>query len=56
VAWCELRDDFRAFRIDRIAELISTGRIFRPERGKTLGDFYRTVEVWERSPPMDQAV
>jgi predicted DNA-binding transcriptional regulator YafY len=56
VAWCELRDDFRAFRIDRIAELISTGRIFRPERGKTLGDFYRTVEVWERSPRMDQAV
>ena len=56
VAWCELRDDFRAFRIDRIAELTSTGRIFRPERGKTLSDFYRTVEVWERSPPMDQAV
>jgi predicted DNA-binding transcriptional regulator YafY len=56
VAWCELRDDFRAFRIDRIVELNSTGRIFRPERGKTLSDFYRTVEVWERSPPMDQAV
>ncbi|MGN6583979.1 MAG: helix-turn-helix transcriptional regulator [Rhizobiaceae bacterium] len=56
VAWCELRDDFRAFRIDRIAELIATGRIFRPERGKTLSDFYRTVEVWERSPRMDEAV
>jgi predicted DNA-binding transcriptional regulator YafY len=56
VAWCELRDDFRAFRIDRIVELSSTGRTFRPERGKTLSDFYRTVEVWERSPPMGQAV
>jgi predicted DNA-binding transcriptional regulator YafY len=55
VAWCELRDDFRAFRIDRIAAIASAGRIFRPERGKTLGDFYRTVEVWERSPPVDRA-
>ncbi len=39
VAWCELRDDFRMFRVDRIADLAETGR-FRPERGKTLRDFY----------------
>lgn len=26
VAWCELRDDFRAFRVDRIVELIQTDR------------------------------
>lgn len=45
VAWCELRDGFRAFRIDRIAAIEPAGRTFRPERGKQLADFYRTWEV-----------
>lgn len=45
VAWCELRDDFRAFRIDRIGSVTAAGRSFRPERGKQLVDYYRTVEV-----------
>jgi predicted DNA-binding transcriptional regulator YafY len=45
VAWCELRDDFRAFRLDRIADARPAGRNFRPERGKQLGDFYRCWEV-----------
>lgn len=40
VAWCELRDDFRAFRLDRIARE-TDGEPFRPERGKTLRDYYR---------------
>lgn len=39
VAWCELRDDFRMFRVDRIGHLSPEGR-FREERGKTLRDFY----------------
>ncbi|GAA4526760.1 YafY family protein [Chelativorans composti] len=47
VAWCELRDDFRTFRLDRIAELRETGRTFRPERGKQLSDFYRSMEKRE---------
>lgn len=45
VAWCEMRDDFRAFRIDRIVEIRDAGRTFRPERGKQLTDFYRRVEM-----------
>ena len=45
VAWCELREDFRAFRIDRISGIAQSGRVFRPERGKQLADFYRTMEV-----------
>ncbi len=45
VAWCELRDDFRMFRIDRIEALGETGRAFKPERGKTLADFYRSMEA-----------
>jgi predicted DNA-binding transcriptional regulator YafY len=44
VAWCELRDDFRSFRIDRIARVVVAGRTFRPERGKQLADFYRRME------------
>jgi len=44
VAWCEMRSDFRAFRIDRIASVVIAGRIFKPERGKQLADFYRAVE------------
>jgi len=44
VAWCELRDDFRMFRLDRIADVQNGGEPFRPERGKTLADFYRAME------------
>jgi len=44
VAWCELRDDFRMFRVDRIDAMSDAGTPFRPERGKTLADFYRTME------------
>jgi predicted DNA-binding transcriptional regulator YafY len=44
VAWCELRTDFRAFRVDRLTSVIPTERTFRPEKGKTLADFYRTME------------
>ncbi|MDH3262440.1 MAG: YafY family transcriptional regulator [Paracoccaceae bacterium] len=48
VAWCELREDFRVFRVDRMAEAETEGR-FRPEKGRTLRDFYaREVppEAW----------
>ncbi len=47
VAWCELRNDFRAFRIDRIHSAADTGQTFKLERGKTLRDFYRQLEVRE---------
>ncbi len=44
VGWCELREDFRMFRIDRMVDL-TTGAPFKPERGKTLRDFYRTEDM-----------
>ncbi len=44
VAWCELREDFRMFRLDRIAGMTETGDTFRPEPGTTLRDFYRKME------------
>ncbi len=44
VAWCELRDDFRMFRLDRFNAMRDTGDCFRHEPGKTLADFYRCME------------
>ncbi len=41
VAWCELREDFRMFRIDRIAGAEDVGT-FRPERDKTLSAFFQS--------------
>jgi len=42
VAWCELRRDFRMFRLDRMREVAEAGP-FRPERGQSLRDFYATL-------------
>ena len=39
VGWCELRNDFRMFRLDRIDDMEEIGP-FRPEKGQTLRDFY----------------
>ena len=38
IGWCELRGDFRMFRIDRIEGMERLER-FRPESGRTLKDF-----------------
>jgi len=38
-AWCELREDFRAFRLDRMQSLVLSEEKFRPERGRTLADY-----------------
>jgi predicted DNA-binding transcriptional regulator YafY len=46
-AWCELRDDFRSFRVDRIAELALQGETFEPEPGKTLEDFLERMATDE---------
>lgn len=39
VAWCEFREDFRMFRVDRISEQAELS-VFRPERDKSLQAFY----------------
>jgi predicted DNA-binding transcriptional regulator YafY len=44
VSWCELRDDFRSFRLDRMARLEILDEPFRPERGKTIQDFLKRDE------------
>jgi predicted DNA-binding transcriptional regulator YafY len=42
IAWCELRADFRVFRIDRIGEVEDAGP-FRHESGRTLRDYLRRL-------------
>ena len=44
VSWCELRADFRMFRVDRIVEM-REGERFAPERVKSLAAFYRQLEA-----------
>ncbi len=47
-AWCELREDFRTFRLDRIENFeVRTDR-FPPEPGKTLHDFLKRDQTWTR--------
>lgn len=43
IAWCELRNDFRMFRLDRMRSLAEAG-VFRHEPGRRLIDFYRGEE------------
>ncbi|RQP24186.1 helix-turn-helix transcriptional regulator [Piscinibacter terrae] len=44
-AWCEVREDFRSFRVDRIREVGVQDVRFRDEPGKTLADLFRVVEA-----------
>jgi predicted DNA-binding transcriptional regulator YafY len=39
-AWCELRQDFRNFRIDRIVTARSLRSTFPDEPGKRLADYF----------------
>ena len=48
VAWCELRNDFRTFRLDRM-HTVETGETFRAEPDKSLRAFYETLPP----PPPD---
>jgi predicted DNA-binding transcriptional regulator YafY len=42
--WCESRQDFRSFRLDRMATLqVEEVAPFREEAGKTLADYLRAV-------------
>lgn len=43
--WCELRNDFRAFRIDRIAELKETGDCFADNPNQNL-QAYLTTKIF----------
>ena len=44
-AWCETRNDFRNFRLDRMVGVTMTDRRFVEERGKSLNDFLRKMQA-----------
>jgi predicted DNA-binding transcriptional regulator YafY len=47
-AWCELREGFRNFRLDRIEGLSVTDERFESVAGQTLADFLAQMEEEER--------
>jgi predicted DNA-binding transcriptional regulator YafY len=47
-AWCELRDDFRTFRLDRIDGFQVRPDRYRVEPGKSLHDFLKRDQTWTR--------
>ena len=46
--WCELRNDFRTFRLDRIGRFEVAEDRFKPEPGKMLRDFLARDDTWIR--------
>jgi predicted DNA-binding transcriptional regulator YafY len=44
-AWCESRNDFRNFRLDRVATIAESERKFVDEPGKRLEDFIKSMEA-----------
>ena len=49
-AWCQMREDFRNFRVDRIAKLEILNETFQILPGRTLKDFFRHYEAESRKP------
>jgi predicted DNA-binding transcriptional regulator YafY len=45
-AWCEQRNDFRSFRVDRVTYLRRLDDRFRDEPGRTLADLARLDREW----------
>ena len=54
-AWCELRQNFRCFRLDRMEALAATGETFRPEPGRTLVDYMRRLAEEGYAPEASRA-
>ena len=50
--WCELRNDFRNFRLDRIVSLTAIDRTFADEPGKTLDDYFATMDNTDERGPL----
>lgn len=49
VGWCEMREDYRMFRVDRMSE-ITVLEVYRPTKAQTLSAFYRAME--DRGDPL----
>lgn len=42
-AWCEVKNDFRDFRVDRVSMAKLTGALFKHENGKRFPDYLKTL-------------
>lgn len=45
MAWCELRQDFRMFRLDRMSDVEAAGRTYRPAPERSLAECLRQIEA-----------
>jgi predicted DNA-binding transcriptional regulator YafY len=45
IGWCETRNDFRNFRVDRMNEVVTTEEAFQEERGRSLADFLTKIRA-----------
>lgn len=48
VAWCELRSDYRCFRLDRCLEITPVARRFSERADCSLSDFFRKIKPMVR--------
>lgn len=55
LAWCHLRQDFRAFRLDRMLEFYVTDKYFRPRRVPMLRDFLARLRAEDVQRAKDRA-
>ena len=54
-AWCETRDDFRTFRLDRINSFATTDRQFTQKRGQRFEDYLKKVRSEARAAGHERA-
>jgi predicted DNA-binding transcriptional regulator YafY len=50
-AWCETREAFRSFRVDRIQAICPTGNRFPIQAGRTLADLLRQEQAQRATGP-----
>jgi len=53
LAWCELRQDFRSFRLERITDLKYLNEPYPDEPGRRLTDYFRMMESRHAVPLSD---
>jgi predicted DNA-binding transcriptional regulator YafY len=53
LAWCELREDFRSFRLERITRLENLAERYPASPGRQLTDYFRWMEKTHAVPMSD---
>lgn len=53
VGWCELREDFRSFRLERIGHLEAAAEHYPVQAGRRLADYFRQMQERHAVPMSD---